>query len=62
MYLLVVIVAVALVVETAVSVPVSGNCAVQYQTSLNETMRLKDSCPEAEFRDCCQVSAGWTDG
>ncbi len=56
MRLLIVIVAVALTIETAAGLPVSANCAARYQSSLNETMALKEACPEAEFRDCCQVS------
>ena len=34
---------------------VSASCAAEYQESLNHTMRLKETCAEAAFRDCCQV-------
>ena len=35
---------------------VSAGCAAEYQESLNHTMTLKETCAEAAFRDCYQVT------
>nr|CAE54586.1 fibrinogen-like molecule [Suberites domuncula] len=50
------ILAVSILERGVNGVPVSEHCSVKFQESLKETMRLKKSCQEAEFRDCCQVA------
>ena len=58
---LAVILLLSIAMREVIGVPVAENCAAKYQASLNETMRLKESCAEAEFRDCCQVYTSTTD-
>ena len=50
-----VILLLSIAMREVIGVPVAENCVAKYQASLNETLRLKESCEEAEFRDCCQV-------
>ena len=33
----------------------SNNCSAQYQTALQEVVKLKKICKEAVYKDCCEV-------
>ena len=33
------------------------NCTTQYQAALQQVLDLKETCSEAAYRDCCEVSA-----
>ena len=34
---------------------VPNNCSAQYQTALQEVVKLKKICKEAVYKDCCEV-------
>ena len=33
-----------------------NNCSTQYQAALQQVLDLKETCREAVFKDCCEVS------
>ena len=33
-----------------------NNCSTQYQAALQQVLNLKESCSEAVYKDCCEVS------
>ena len=35
---------------------VPNNCSSQYQAALQQVLDLKETCREAVFKDCCEVS------
>ena len=44
----------ALVVTVAWTAP--DNCTTQYQAALQQVLELKETCSEAVYKDCCEVS------
>ena len=33
-----------------------NNCTTQYQAALQQVLELKETCSEAVYKDCCEVS------
>ena len=33
-----------------------NNCTTQYQAALQQVLELKETCIEAVYKDCCEVS------
>ena len=33
-----------------------NNCSTQYQAALQQVLDLKETCSEAVYKDCCEVS------
>ena len=33
-----------------------NNCSTEYQAALQQVLDLKESCSEAVYKDCCEVS------
>ena len=41
-------------VVTAWTAP--NNCSTQYQAALQQVLDIKETCSEAVYKDCCEVS------
>ena len=44
------------VLVTCTAQAASNNCTTQYQAALRQVLDLKETCSEAVYEDCCEVS------
>ena len=48
------VIIILIIAITAQAAP--NNCSAQYQDALQKVMGLKETCREAVYKDCCEVS------
>ena len=48
------VIIILIIAVTAQAAP--NNCSAQYQDALQKVMGLKETCREAVYKDCCEVS------
>ena len=52
-YLCLALTAIVAIVATVLATP--DSCSTQYQEALRQVMDLRNSCPHAVMKDCCEV-------
>ena len=48
--------ALTVVTSKAWAAPIANNCTTQYQAAIQQVLELKETCSEAVYKDCCEVS------